>query len=199
ESFDSATSPTDLSLNIESEPDSGDTCTRAAGVNSSLNVLNLTATPKAKVNCSVVVPIGPARATTDFYLRVDVQLWPAVAKAGLLFQASQEPANNFYAFMISQSGYSLAIYKQGAWSVLRPQQATPAIHPGRFNSLAVAAVGTDLSLFINDLKVDQLSNVALRSGRVGVVMDTDGPQQASFDFDNFELRSKSGLGNSAKE
>ncbi|MFY9820824.1 MAG: hypothetical protein WAM82_05545 [Thermoanaerobaculia bacterium] len=193
ENFDSATTPTDLSRNFNSEPDSDDTCTRAAGVNSSLDVLNLTATPKAKVNCLVVVPIGPARATTGFCLQVEVQLWPAVAKAGLIFLVREPAAKNFYAFMISKRGYSLAVYKQGAWNPLRLTQATSAIHPARFNSLAVVAVGTDLTLFINDQKVDQLSNVPLSAGRVGVAMDTDGLEPATFDFDNFELRSKSAM------
>jgi hypothetical protein len=96
--------------------------------------------------------------------------------------------------MINQNGYYLSLLKDHHWHDIAPLTPTATIRPGQTNSLAVVAIGADLTLFINDIKVNRISDTALSSGSVGVAINAGGLEPLTFDFDNFELRRRPALG-----
>jgi hypothetical protein len=130
-------------------------------------------------------------AVTDFYLRVDVKNVQGGGKgyAGLVFRSTQDESSvrHYYAALIDQGNYGVYVYTN-KWLYLRPLTPSPAIRSGQTNSLAVIGKGSDFILFINDQKVDQISDAAYSRGVVGLCYQADGLDQVIFDFDNFELR-----------
>jgi len=132
---------------------------------------------------------SPAMTAADFYLRVELgksQGPDSGADAGLIFRGNLDGVQ-YYAFLLGQKGYSLWVLKNG-WHDLTPVTPSAAIRPGQTNSLAVVATGTDLTLFINDVKVNQVSDATLSSGWAGIGVTVTGIEPMTFEFDNFELR-----------
>jgi len=183
EDFDSPQASTNSSF---ANLDTDDEVSTTKGVISS-GVLHMSV--KSKKNGSFApFPANPSPTAADFYLRVDLRKsqGPDSAEAGLLFRMSPD-IEHYYTFMLGQKSYYLSVW-EGKWRDLVPLTRCAAIRSGQTNSLAVIAKGTDLILFINDQKVDQVSDTTFSSGRVGVGIGAHGIEPIIFDFDNFELR-----------
>ncbi|HSS48427.1 MAG TPA: caspase family protein [Thermoanaerobaculia bacterium] len=183
ENFDSGASgsfkPTDLN---------GETSLGTSTGSISTGMLRLSLTPKTKEGSFVPFPASRSITAADFYLRVDLAKTNGVERvgAGLIFRGSHDVVRH-YIFMIEQNRYRCSVYTS-RWQHLLPWTPSAAIHPEQTNSLAVVAIGPDLTLFINDQKVDQVFDATLKSGRVGLGLESRGVEPATFAFDNFELR-----------
>ncbi|HEV7507737.1 MAG TPA: caspase family protein [Thermoanaerobaculia bacterium] len=186
DNFDSAeTSASGLPSNLNHDDKLG---TRIGRISS--GVLRLSFTPKTKKGGFSPVTGTSATTAADFYVRIDLSKsqGPERADAGLMFRANPDGVQH-YVFLIRQQAYFLAAHKK-SWHVLRYWTPSPAIRPGQTNSLAVVAIGSHLTLFINDQQVDQVSDATFSSGRMGPSVESHGIEPVTFDFDNFELRRK---------
>ena len=74
------------------------------------------------------------------------------------------------------------------WAAVIDWTGTYAIYPGQANRLAVRAEGTQFTFYINDEVVAQAENDVLTAGDAGLSVLLVTPGDATFVFDNFEIR-----------
>lgn len=135
------------------------------------------------------VPDMPA--IDDFYLAVDISPRPELSDTtevgnGLVLRRN---SNDVYRFSISASSFAIYRYQQHQWTELSGWNNSKAIYPGDTNRLAVIAKGGHFYFYINDNFVAEVTDYALDSGTAGVFVHLyQKDDQATVDFDNFELR-----------
>jgi hypothetical protein len=98
-------------------------------------------------------------------------------------------ANNFYAFLVSSDGY-YAIVKNidGERKILSSDSFEPSgfIQKGASNNhLRADCLGKTLSLYVNWEKVDEVADIDLASGDVGIITGTFNEPGTDIKFDNF--------------
>ncbi len=181
DSFDSMETSTFTDLHTEAEQG-----TKTGVI--TLGFLRSSIASKLKEGTFALFPANLTTPATDFYLKVDLRKSTGfdTGNAGLMFRISTDRRQH-YAFEINQNSYEFTAYTS-EWRVIRPWTLSAAIHPNQTNSLAVVAKGSDLTLFINDQKVDQVSDATFSSGGVGLGIESHGLGKVTFDFDDFEFR-----------
>ncbi len=126
--------------------------------------------------------------TSDFYLAVEVQQTSGTpgAQAGIVFRASQD---SFWCFLVdNQRGLFFGHLLSGDWHTSMPMQLS-AVRPNQSNRLEVVAQGALIVFLINGDNFLQVSNDSLLDGLAGLMIALDkAGDQASWEFDNFELR-----------
>ena len=132
-----------------------------------------------------------ADAVSDFYMSVEGQRASGAdnAQYGLIFRLDED--NNFYLFEIRENPAEFAfyVYYQDEWVALIDYTASAAIRRGVSNRVAISASGSDFAFFINDQFVAQAGDDRLLEGQVGLLVELSAAgDQATFEFDNFELR-----------
>lgn len=98
-------------------------------------------------------------------------------------------ANNFYAFLVSSDGY-YAIVKNigGERKILSSDTFEPSgfIQKGASNNhIRADCVDKTLSLYVNWEKVDEVADIDLSSGDVGIIAGTFNEPGSDIKFDNF--------------
>lgn len=128
---------------------------------------------------------------TDFYAAVDGHTASGPEgniQYGLQFRWTD--ANNFYMFLVSDfRNFKLYRYANGEMTALQDWTPAEAILANDWNRIAVKAVGPQLTLYVNDQQVAQITDSSLPAGQIRLVcqlLDTETP--ASVDFDNVEVR-----------
>ncbi|MEW5869959.1 MAG: hypothetical protein AB1894_11830 [Chloroflexota bacterium] len=133
-----------------------------------------------------VDPLEPD--STAFYLAVEVQQIGGApdAEAGLVLRASE---NNFWCFLVdNQQGMFYGQFIDGDWNNSWPMGSS-AVHANAPNRLEIIARGPWMLFLINGENFLQVSNDKLLDGRVGLMISLkQAGDQASWEFDNFELR-----------
>ena len=112
---------------------------------------------------------------------------------GLLFRVDAA-SERFYMLKVSSDGY---VYAGLCSDSCAHQQAlvdrdwfdSPAVAPGlgATNTLRVVAAGPDLTFFVNDVEVGQVTDATLKAGDVGLVAETFTPGGLRVAFDNFTV------------
>jgi hypothetical protein len=102
---------------------------------------------------------------------------------GMLLRLSTD-GNSYYLFTITQNGYyALSLYANGQWSDLIDYTKSSLIKTGNEkNHLKVVMQDTQIALYANDQFLNGLSNLTLKSGRLGVFAYSRDPNgKAAFD------------------
>jgi hypothetical protein len=129
------------------------------------------------------------RVLSDFYLIVEAEKTGTInSDFGLVFR---DNSTDQYYFAISsdEQSYSLDLYDAGEWKNLIDWRSTSQIKTAGPNQIAVLALGSSFTLFINGETVDQFSDSTLKAGKVGFGFSlAKAGDKAVFGFDNFEVR-----------
>jgi hypothetical protein len=110
---------------------------------------------------------------------------------GMLFRADPDQ-ENFYLFKISSDGYAFIALCQAGCAELtvlvdRDWFDSQAINLGfnTTNTLRVVVTNSEMSFFINDTEVGQVSDDTLTQGDIGLFGETFAPGGLRVSFDNF--------------
>ncbi len=125
----------------------------------------------------------------DFYLSVEARTvsGPDIMDYGLIFRIKDD--SSYYYFPLSDTGeYKFASILKGEWKDIINWTSSSAIHPGEVNQLAVKAAGNHFTFYINGQSVAEADDNQIKEGRVGVAVALNDAGDATFEFDNFELR-----------
>ncbi len=130
------------------------------------------------------------RTFTDFKLQVDAtQLaGPLDNEYGVLVRMDGDA--HFYAFSVSGDGYVRASrYDDGRWEVLGSDWvAYEAVNQGaETNTLTVKAQGAELTFWVNDEQVLQVTDDALARGEIGLYAGAFNESGVSIAFDNLVI------------
>lgn len=129
---------------------------------------------------------------TDFYAALDVHKASGPdgdTQYGLQFRW-MDP-DNFYMILVSDAkDYKIYAYKNNKATVLTDWTPAPPFVANDWNRIAVKAVGSTFTFFINDQEVTQFTDASQPRGVVRMVVQMiPGVQNSgAVDFDNFELR-----------
>ncbi|MBC7222620.1 DUF1080 domain-containing protein [Candidatus Bipolaricaulota bacterium] len=127
----------------------------------------------------------------DSELKVDVEHISGIedkSVARILFRVTDW--NNYYSFEISPAGtYRLLKVVAGAWTTLKGWTAHDAIQKGpETNKVAVRAVGSQLTFFVNGQQVYQTTDDSLVGGQIGLGCGSyAGNTTLHIAFDNIEV------------
>lgn len=125
----------------------------------------------------------------DFYASMECRLVGgnvSDSDCGLAFRILD--AENYYTFVVAGDQLvNIAVFKKGEWIELFPWEYTDLVRPDGVNRLAVLAKGTHYKFFINGQLVHELDDDRLATGKVGMLADVWGENEAEFQFDNFQV------------
>lgn len=131
----------------------------------------------------------PDYTFADFVLEVDAwqRAGPLDSSYGVLFRMAD--GQQFYRFEINGNGQYLIERRDadGVWTRLVPDwTASPAINPGLnvANRLKVIASGSDLTFYVNDILLTQLSDATYAGGLVALDAGTFAGVDLQVSFDN---------------
>ena len=127
---------------------------------------------------------------TDFYLSVEIQLTEAPVSPvdyGVIFREDED--SNFYYFAVTDAGeYALFIFYE-EWDLLIDWTETDLINSGEANRITVLGEGPQFTFFINDQYLTEITNDQIPEGLTALAIELSNENdQATFEFDNFELR-----------
>lgn len=133
-------------------------------------------------------------ASRDFYYSGTASIAQCGANegTGLVFRAVNDL--NYFAFIISCTGtYKLVEHRNGAVSELLPWTVSGAIsrYPAMRNRMGVRGVGSQASLYVNDVFLTTVAGVELRRGRFGVFVKSNASAVVTAEFDDlsaFEIQ-----------
>ena len=134
-------------------------------------------------------------ALTDFYVAADVRQvnGPIDAQCGIIFRRASE--EDYYLLEIDNSGqYGLFKHSGSEWNTLSDWSKSPALLLSQSNHLVIIGQGDMFVLLINDQLVlpPTTLDTDLTSGTFGLAVGLSyAGQEASWEFDNFELRAPS--------
>lgn len=120
----------------------------------------------------------------NFALEVDTrQVSEATGEYGVIFRFQDE--DNSYAFSINSNGlYRLDKRLNGEWISLIPWTNSPLIDPTGWNQLKVEAVGTKITLYINDQPLATVTDSSFTEGNIGLFVGTFEEPNVEVHFDN---------------
>jgi hypothetical protein len=130
-----------------------------------------------------------SRFVSDCYVAEDFFVVTGGPKAryGLIVR---DDGSNYYIFDVGTNRqFAFYLWYGNKWTTLVSPTPSDAIASGSVNRLAVVAQGSQFNLFINDQQVAETSDDHLAQGQTGFAINlTDQMDEASFEFDDFELR-----------
>lgn len=125
----------------------------------------------------------------DFYATVECSLMGgdvSGSDCGLAFRILN--SENYYTFVVADDQLmNIALAKKGTWIEVLPWEYTNLVRPGQVNQVAVLAEGTRYRFFINGRFAYELDDDRLAAGKVGMLADVWGENEAEFAFDNFQV------------
>lgn len=129
------------------------------------------------------------RKLRDFYVSVDADLDNGYkdTQYGLLLRADSK-SDQFYVFEISNIGwYYFELQSHNRWTQLRSGFSTALVRDGK-NTIAVSAVGSEFTLFVNGKKVWTVTDATLTQGDIAATVSLPyGGLKARVLYDNFVL------------
>jgi hypothetical protein len=130
-------------------------------------------------------------AIGDFYLSMEVRQTrcTSTCEYGVLFRSA---GNDMYSFSIQEQkgtfDFSFTASALTRWKDFNRQTPSAAIQSGGWNRIAIKAVGSRISLWINDEPAAQADDSSVLSGRiVFIVMVNEAGGGAEFELDNLLL------------
>lgn len=132
---------------------------------------------------------SPVKSTTNFLLTVEGRQTEGTNSAdyGVVFR--DDGKGNFYLFGINNEGFFVSINFDNDWQDLIERTASDAIQPDVPNRLSVIANGSHFIFLINNQIVGETTDEHIPRGMTGLAIQVyEAGLQATFEFDNFELR-----------
>jgi uncharacterized caspase-like protein len=128
-------------------------------------------------------------AAADLYLKIDVRRIAGgeYAYAGVVFRESEDGKTGYRVYL-GEGYYVLGSQLENKVHMLSTSTTSVSRPLDQGNSLAVLAKGSEITVFINDQRVDHFSGATLASGVTGIVVGAKPGTKTVFDFTNFELR-----------
>ena len=129
-------------------------------------------------------------ASRDFYYSGTASIAQCGTKegTGLVFRAINDL--NYFSFIISCTGtYKLVEHRNGAVSELLPWTVSGAIsrYPAMSNRMGVRVVGSQTSLYVNDVFLTTVAGVEQRRGRFGVFVKSNASAVVTAEFDDLSV------------
>jgi hypothetical protein len=126
----------------------------------------------------------------DFYLEItaETSLCRNLDEYGVLFRVS--PANDYYRFSLSCNGQvRLDRIKNGQASSPQPWMLSGAVPPGAPSSsiLGIAAIGSEMSFFVNGQYQFSIHDPVLTSGGVGIFARSTEKKAVTVNFSNLVI------------
>lgn len=132
---------------------------------------------------------APVKSTTDFLLTVDGRQTEGTTSAdyGVVFR--DDGKGNFYLFGVDDEGFFVSVNFNNAWLDLIEWTASDTIQPDAPNRLGVIANKSHFIFLINDQIVGETTDDHIPRGMTGLAIQVyEAGLQATFEFDNYELR-----------
>jgi hypothetical protein len=131
-------------------------------------------------------------SVSNFYLAVDARQvsGPDDGEYGIVFRQGGD--SDYYVFEINNQGqFAVYLHQSDTWEAMVSWNVSPAIHPGATNRLETLAQGSQFLFYINNQLVMILDDTRLENGNAGLLIGLTNPKdKGTWEFDNFELRSK---------
>lgn len=109
------------------------------------------------------------------------------AEYGIVFR--KDILGNYYFFRLSDTGYfKLSLRRKEEWITIINWTQSPLIKTGGTNRITVIGQGSQFLFFINDTYAAQAVDDTIASGHITMAVSLDKGEQATFEFDNFEIR-----------
>lgn len=113
---------------------------------------------------------------------------PKDVRFGMILR--QDANGNYYQVSLAEDQTMVfGLYNNGILTNLMSLQGVTAIHAGDVNRLAVGAIGSHFIFFVNDQYIGEAEDDSVAGGTVGPAVWLSGGENASVEFDHFELRS----------
>ena len=125
---------------------------------------------------------------SNFTYQVNMQIISGDC-GGIIFRAD-DVANNFYSFEICQDGsYDFLIYKKDNASSVINQKVNSAIYTGLQiqNIIKVVANGNVFDLYVNNKKIDSVTNSTFSHGQIGIIAKAKNNPPTEVAFSNAEV------------
>ena len=133
------------------------------------------------------------QSVQDFHITVDGKLINGNSSTlcfGVLFRRDSSKGS-YYAFSICDSQrYRIQYYTGTEWEYLIDWTDSSIIRSGDWNEIEVVAKGDQFECYINNQKVEEISDTHLTKGYFGLLVDSNSVNPGQIWFDNleFELR-----------
>ncbi len=120
----------------------------------------------------------------DFGVETEMQATSKYAEYGIIFRKSgdTQAVRSFYLFGVTTDGrYYLAKLVNGQWAASAPvsTRTSSYIKQGQEkNILSVLAQGTNISLYINNVLIRTITDIALANGEIGIFATSGNSSQA---------------------
>jgi len=129
------------------------------------------------------------KSVGDFLLEVEAQKTEGTRSSdyGLIFR--EDTRGNFYYFGINDDSFFVSLNYNNKWIYIIDWISSSAITPTTPNRLTVTANGSHFTFLINDQLVANATDTRIPRGTTGLAIQIhQSDRQATFEFDNFELR-----------
>ncbi len=126
---------------------------------------------------------------TDFYVSTIAERTSGADDSAYSVVFRWVDSDNFYAFNVDGTkNFAVYLMYRGQWQTLQDTTPSDAVKAGQPNLLAVKAVGSTLTFFINNQQVAQFNDSRLTSGQPGLGVDLHANESMTVDFTSFEVR-----------
>jgi len=129
------------------------------------------------------------RVFDNFVLKVEAQAVKGPDDNGYGVVFRYQDNGNFYYFEISSDGYySIGKLLNDEWEILTSWTESDLIHLGqRTNTLHIECDGYRMAFFVNDYKLEELTDHDFTSGQVGFMAETNSDSGVRVHFDNLQV------------
>jgi len=134
---------------------------------------------------------------SDVYIQVESTLveGPESAAASLIFRSqgrSDQDSNNFYVYNVTSDGrYNLELMRNNALETLIDWTPSSEINPrGEMNLLGVGLQGDQISLYVNNVLLEEYTDANFTEGRIALAVNTFDEGGAKVLFDNFVVEAE---------
>jgi hypothetical protein len=128
-------------------------------------------------------------SVTDFFLTVEAEQTDGSPSSdyGLVFRV--DTRSNFYYFGIDNDSFFVSLNYNDEWTDIIEWTISNAIRADKSNRLTVIAKGSHFIFLINDRYVAEMTDDRIPKGTTALAIVLHGADlQATFEFDNFEIR-----------
>jgi len=134
-------------------------------------------------------PSNKGYAAGDFHLSAEMKRAGGSSQSdyGLVFR--EKSNGDLYFFGINENKFFVTLNYGDEWTTLIESAESPAILPEGTNLLTVIAEGSHFIFFINNQYVGEMTDDHIKNSSAAIGVELyDAGLQATFEFDNFELR-----------
>ena len=128
-------------------------------------------------------------SVSDVQLTVDAKRVSGIedGRYGVVIGRVDNDNYGFFQVKDSQS-FKFSVRHEGEWDTVLAWTEASSIRPGEVNQIKIIVTGSHYAFYINDQLVGETDDDRLSRGKVGLAIELDKGDSATFEFDNFEVR-----------